>query len=97
MHAQIDNGVVTGLQFFTDNVTDISPVRALSGLMTLGVFGKASTMESSLTIAPLQGMQLKTLNLGGNQKLIRPFAPKGHAAYLIWTFMFATRSRTLNR
>ena len=31
----IENGVVTELQFLTDNVTDISPVRALTGLQEL--------------------------------------------------------------
>ena len=31
----IENGVVTELQFLTDNVTDISPVRALAGLKAL--------------------------------------------------------------
>ena len=29
---KIENGVVTELGFVTDNVTDISPVRALAGL-----------------------------------------------------------------
>ena len=28
----IENGVVKQIQFFTDNVTDVSPVRALRGL-----------------------------------------------------------------
>ena len=32
--AQIEDGVVTELQFLTDKVTDISPVRALTGLRT---------------------------------------------------------------
>ncbi|MCE9608354.1 MAG: protein kinase, partial [Planctomycetia bacterium] len=36
---KIENGVVTECSFVTDNVTDISPVRALLGLKTLKCYG----------------------------------------------------------
>ena len=36
---KIEDGVVTELQFLTDNVTDISPVRALPGLRVLAFAG----------------------------------------------------------
>ena len=38
---KIENGVVTELGFVTDNVTDISPVRALAGLKTLTCAGSS--------------------------------------------------------
>ena len=34
---KIEGGVVTELQFVADNVTDLSPVRALSGLSSFNV------------------------------------------------------------
>ena len=36
---EIENGVVTGFGFCTDNVTDISPVRALERLRSLSCRG----------------------------------------------------------
>ena len=36
---KIEGGVVTELEFLTDNVTDISPVRALTGLRKLNCSG----------------------------------------------------------
>ena len=66
--SKIENGVVTELEFLTDNVTDISPVRALSGLRSLKCSG--SDCQGILTdISPLQGMQLTKLVLTGNPKL----------------------------
>ena len=40
---KIEDGVVTELEFLTDNVTDISPVRALTGL------------QSSIAVAAYRG------------------------------------------
>jgi Leucine-rich repeat (LRR) protein len=54
-----DGGVVTGLQFLTDNVTDISPVRAFEGLKTLQCSGGSQGRLGS--IAPLKGMPLTEL------------------------------------
>ena len=39
---KIENGVVTGLEFLTDNVTDISPVRALAGVASADLSGAAT-------------------------------------------------------
>ena len=59
---KIENGVVTELGFVTDNVTDISPVRALAGLRTLRCDGTASDKLAPLSdLSPLQGMHLATL------------------------------------
>jgi Leucine-rich repeat (LRR) protein len=68
---EIENGVVRGIGFVTDNVSDISPVLALSGLRNLGCTG---WNESSLSdLRPLQGMQLVSLDIQGNQ--IEDLAP----------------------
>jgi hypothetical protein len=56
---QIDNGVVTGIGFSTENVTDISPVRAFQRLRTLSCGGPAKSMLSDLS--PLKGMPLVLL------------------------------------
>jgi hypothetical protein len=65
---QVEKDVVTELNFVTDKVTDISPVRALPGLMVLKCAG--TQFNGFLAdVSPLQGMQLTTLILGGNPKL----------------------------
>ena len=61
----IDNGVVRNVRFATDNVTDISPVRALVGL---GKLICAGTITNNIAngklsdLSPLQGMQLTVLH-----------------------------------
>jgi Leucine-rich repeat (LRR) protein len=58
----IKNGVVTELRFATDNVTDISPVRALVGLRFL-IFGGLIENKSELTdLSPLKGTKLTDLS-----------------------------------
>lgn len=61
----IENGVVRGIGFATDHVSDISPVLALSGLRTLGCQGIPNGNLSDLR--PLRGMQLVTLALQNNK------------------------------
>jgi Leucine-rich repeat (LRR) protein len=58
---KIASGVVTELQFSTNNVTDISPVRALIGLRTLNC-GVGIGMGQLADLSPLKGMKLVTLN-----------------------------------
>lgn len=56
-----ENGVVTELQFFTDKVANISPVRALAGLKSLDG-GNNVRVESALSdLSPLTGMQITKL------------------------------------
>jgi hypothetical protein len=68
---KVHDGVVTELQFVTDHVTDISPVRALTGLRTLdcrgggGYYGEIKGRLADLS--PLQDMKLTTLICGGTQ------------------------------
>jgi hypothetical protein len=58
----IDGGVVTGLEFSTDKVTDLWPVRALTGLRTLICRGTESGKGQLADLAPLQGMKLTYLD-----------------------------------
>ncbi len=61
----IVNGVVMGLSFVTDNVTDISPVRALTGLRSLNCNSTHVAGDKGLIamgqlrdLSPLQGLHL---------------------------------------
>ena len=73
----IFKGVVVGLQFCTDNVTDISPVRALAGLKNLSCGGSSLSNISSesglvgsgklVDLTPLKGMPLTELDCGQTQ------------------------------
>ncbi len=64
----IVNGVVTGLAFNTDAVTDVSPVRALVGLKKLYCVGTpAAPSHGQLSdLSPLQGMSLTNLTVANN-------------------------------
>jgi len=57
----IDSGVVTGLQFVTDEVTDISPVRALPSLLHLHVGGSSPNKGKLADLSPLVDMHLSSL------------------------------------
>jgi serine/threonine protein kinase/Leucine-rich repeat (LRR) protein len=65
---KIENGVVTELQFITDNVTDISPVRALAGLKQLDCSSTSSARRGTLSdLSPLRGLTLTRLDCGFTQ------------------------------
>ena len=67
-HKLDKDGAVTELEFITDNVTDISPLRALPGLRTLNISssGKYYEKNSRLAdLAPLKGMELRHLYVRG--------------------------------
>ena len=59
----IVNGLLTEFGFFTDNVTDISPVRGLSGLTALSCTGSISGNGKLFDLSPLEGMPLTTLHM----------------------------------
>ncbi len=64
----VGNGKVTSLQFFTDHVTDISPVRALAGTMwSLACNGTARDKGALSDLSPLQGVLLGNLNCANTQ------------------------------
>lgn len=65
---RIENGAVTELSFFTDHVTDLSPLRVFTGLRILTC--DASDFQGILTdLSPLRGMPLTQLNIVGNRNL----------------------------
>jgi Leucine-rich repeat (LRR) protein len=59
---KVEGGVVAELGFLTDDVTDISPVRALSGLRRLSCYGSAMRKGKLANLSPLKGMLLVELN-----------------------------------
>ena len=59
---KIENGVVTQIWFFTDNVADISPVRALAGLKILYCPGSVASKGRLSDLSPLEGMKLTRLH-----------------------------------
>ncbi len=65
----IQDGVVRRLEFSTEEVTDVSPVRALTGLRVLGAnlqVGSGDWTKSRLAdISPLKDLQLTALYLEG--------------------------------
>ncbi len=62
-HSTNEDGVVTAVEFLADTVTDISPVRALTGLSKLKCGGKHRSPEGILAdLSPLQGLRLRSLN-----------------------------------
>jgi serine/threonine protein kinase/Leucine-rich repeat (LRR) protein len=60
-------GVVTELVFVTNEVTDISPVRALSGLRALQMNCHGHDIGKLSDLSPLEGMQLTRLYLHRNR------------------------------
>jgi formylglycine-generating enzyme required for sulfatase activity len=56
----VENGVVVGLTFVTDDVTDIAPVRALAGLRTLNCSGSRGKGRLA-DLSPLKDMKLTEL------------------------------------
>lgn len=63
----IEDGVVTGLAFSTDHVTDVSPVRALTRLQTLNIQGSGWEKGSLADLSPLKGIFLSFLKLDYNK------------------------------
>jgi Tol biopolymer transport system component/serine/threonine protein kinase len=58
---EIKEGVVVGLNFNSDNVTDISPVGALTGLESLRCSGSVGDKGQLADLSPLKGMKLTLL------------------------------------
>lgn len=59
----IENGVVREVEFHTDDVTDISPVRALTRLRALKCTGFGDRNSPLTDLSPLSGLPLRTLVL----------------------------------
>lgn len=60
------DGAVTELQFVTDDVTDISPVRALPDLSCLKCCGSKKGAGRLSDLTPLKGVPLHNLDCGNN-------------------------------
>ena len=63
----IETGVVTGVQFLTDNVTDISPLRALLGLTRVTCNGSGWHLGKLSDLSALRGLRLIWLDFSGTQ------------------------------
>jgi hypothetical protein len=61
---KIEDGVVTELNFAADNVTDLSPLRALRGLKKLKCAGSGPGKGNLSDLSPLKGMALRSMNFG---------------------------------
>jgi len=61
------DGVVIGLAFNTDGVSDLSPVQALTRLEDLDCCGTAPRLGSVADLSPLRGLPLKRLRFTDNQ------------------------------
>jgi serine/threonine protein kinase/Leucine-rich repeat (LRR) protein len=70
---RIEEGVVTELLFVSDKVTDISPVKALTGLKSLNCSGSVAAVDSDsgkgglLDLSPLKAMKLTSLVCNGTR------------------------------
>jgi eukaryotic-like serine/threonine-protein kinase len=63
----IKDDVVTGLQFSTDEVDDVTPVRALKGLTSLGCSGTYPRKGKLSDLSPLKGTSLNRLECSNTQ------------------------------
>lgn len=66
---KIENGIVTEIRFVTDNVTDISPVRALVGLHALDCSGSTSGKGHLTSLGAIGDLKLKLLQIANNPEL----------------------------
>jgi formylglycine-generating enzyme required for sulfatase activity len=69
VHAMIKGGVITGLEFITDRVTDISPVRELQHLHDLKIWGSTIGKGWLADLSPLKGMKLTHLDVRYNHEV----------------------------
>jgi Leucine-rich repeat (LRR) protein len=67
MTHEVLDGVVTHLDVNTANVTDISPLRAFTGLRTLSCGGRWENKSLLSDLSPLQGMKLTSLSCSSSQ------------------------------
>ena len=67
VESQIRDGKVVRVSFLTDQVTDISPLRALKDLQSLGCGGSAPRQGRLSDLTPLRGLPLHRLNCTESQ------------------------------
>ncbi len=87
MEHKIEDGVVTELAFVPEQVTDISPVRALTTLRKLDIHGPGGDRATLANIAPLKGLKLVQLNIGENKVSdLTPLREMPLEWLAVWTF-----------
>jgi Leucine-rich repeat (LRR) protein len=64
---KVEGGVVTELGLAAEQVTDLSPVRALPGLKTLNCSGSTGTRGALADLSPLAGMKLSFLIINSTE------------------------------
>ncbi len=64
VNKEVENNAVIGLTLRTDKVRNISPLRALEKLKTLGFSSTSGQLED---ISPLKGLMLESLDCGANK------------------------------
>ena len=94
MKYKVDGGVVTELEFYTDNVADISPVRALTGLRSLICNGSSGGKGQLTDLTPLKNMKLKVLDCAGTR--VSDLSPLKDMKLTAWTAV-ARRCPTCRR
>jgi hypothetical protein len=67
----IENGVIVELIIASDNIKDLAPLRALSGLKSLTCFGTYSTESTGrlFDLTPLKGLPLTRLIIHDNERI----------------------------
>ncbi len=84
---KVADGVVTELAFVPEQVTDISPVRALTKLRKLDVHGPGGDRVTLADLAPLKGLKLVELNIGENRVSdLTPLQGMPLEWLAVWTF-----------
>src|SRR5262249_43445509 len=79
----IAGGVVTGLKILTDQVTDLSPVRALTGLQQWDCAGSGAGKGTLADLWPLHGLRLQGLNCSATR--VADLAPlRGMPLTALW-------------
>jgi Leucine-rich repeat (LRR) protein len=66
---KVEKGVVTYMGLITDQVSDVSPLRALRGLQGLNCSGGPKKKGLLTDLSPLTGLPLTTLGVDGNANL----------------------------
>jgi hypothetical protein len=80
----IENGIVIKLGFVTDKVTDISPVRALTGLYGLDCYGSTMGTGALKDLSPLKGMKFTYFVCSDNPGLFDLSPLKEIPLELLW-------------
>src|SRR5262249_36063035 len=65
----VANGPINELELFTEDISDIRPIHALTGLSILTVIGSQHGSGKLTDLSPIRGLPLTTLNVWENPNL----------------------------